>query len=511
MKKILLSLLFGASLLSQAQETTTSDALRYALNNLTGTARFRGMSGAFGAVGGDLSSINVNPAGSLFFTNNYASVSGSLYNIHNRSDYFGNRNRENYSTLDLNQIGAVLVFNDKSGKTDWSKIAVALNYDNTNDFDTELFSSGTNPTHSIDKYFLDKAQGLPNEFVELQPGESITDLYTYLGETSGLGFPAQQAMMAYQAYLLESDGPGSYYSNVNYTGGNFKQENYVSATGYNGKLSANIATSYKNRLFLGMNLNAHFTDYVKTTSVYEANNNPLFSTGYTARNIQFDNELYTYGTGFSLNLGAILKVTEEFRAGIAYESPTWYRLNDELSQRLIVNTTDGIDNFQEVIAPNVVNVYPTYKIQTPSKITFSGAYIFNKKGLISVDYAMKDYSNTEFKPNNQSLYRDLNTQMSQQFKNAYELRIGGEYKIKQWSVRGGYRFEESPYKVTSTMSDLIGYSGGLGYNFGESKLDFAFANDRRSQNVAFLTSGMNDTARVKTTNNNITITYSIYF
>ena len=124
---------------------------------------------------------------------------------------------------------------------------------------------------------------------------------------------------------------------------------------------------------------------------------------------------------------------------------------------------------------------------------------------------MKDYSNTEFKPNNQSLYRDLNTQMSQQFKNAYELRIGGEYKIKQWSVRGGYRFEESPYKVTSTMSDLIGYSGGLGYNFGESKLDFAFANDRRSQNVAFLSSGMNDTARVKTTNNNITLTYSIYF
>ena len=221
--------------------------------------------------------------------------------------------------------------------------------------------------------------------------------------------------------------------------------------------------------------------------------------------------MYTYGTGFSLNLGAILKVTEEFRAGIAYESPTWYQLNDELSQRLIVNSTDGIANFKEVVAPNVVNVYPTYKIQTPSKITFSGAYIFNKKGLISIDYAMKDYSNIKFKPTSVSLFSDLNTQMSQQFKNAYELRIGGEYKIKQWSVRGGYRFEESPYKSTSEMSDLIGYSAGLGYNFGESKLDFAFANDSRSQNVAFLSSGMTDAARIRTKNNNITITYSIYF
>lgn len=180
MKKIFLSLLIGSSIVSIAQETTTQDALRYAVNNLTGTARFRGMSGAFGAVGGDLSSININPAGSLFFANNYASISGSLYNIHNRSDYFGTRTKEDYSTLDLNQIGAVMVFDNKSGKSNWSKIAIALNYENTADFDNELFSAGINPTNSIDKYFLDKAQGLPNEYVELQPGESITDLYAYL-------------------------------------------------------------------------------------------------------------------------------------------------------------------------------------------------------------------------------------------------------------------------------------------------------------------------------------------
>ena len=510
MKKILLSLLLGSSLITIAQETTTGDGLRYALNNLTGTARFRGMSGAFGALGGDLSAINVNPAGSLFFSNNYASISGSLYNVYNRSDYFGTRTNENFSTLDLNQIGAVLIFNDTSEKNNWSKIAFALNYDNTNDFDTKIFSAGTNPTNSVDQYFLNKAQGLPVEYVTLQNNESISDLYAYLGEASGLGFPAQQAMLAYQSYLIESDGPDTYFTNVP-SGGNYYQENYVSATGYNGKLSANIATSYKNRLFFGMNLNAHFTDYVKATSVYESNNNPLFSSGYTATALQFDNELYTYGTGFSINLGAIVKVTEGFRAGIAYESPTWYRLTDELTQRLIVNSTDGTDDFQEVIAPNVVNLYPVYTIQTPSKITFSGAFIFNKKGLLSIDYGMKDYSNIKFKPTNDALFNNLNTQIRQQFNSAYELRIGGEIKIKNWSIRGGYRFEESPYKLTTTMGDLIGYSGGLGYNFSESKLDFAFANDSRNKQIAFLSSGMTDTAQVRTSNNNVTVTYSIYF
>ncbi|WP_333808284.1 OmpP1/FadL family transporter [Flavobacterium sp.] len=515
MRKLFLSIIFGSSLLATAQETTTNDALRYAVNNLTGTARFRAMSGAFGAVGGDLSSINVNPAGSLFFNNNFASITGTSFNAHNRSDYFNTRTKENFSSLDLNQLGAVLVFNDNSGKTDWSKIVVGLNYDSTNNFDNTIFSAGVNPYNSIGNYFIDKAQGLPLNYMQLQPGETISQLYSYLGQTSGLGFPAQQAMLGYQAYIFEAfddNDPDNidYYTNIP-PGGNYYHENYVQTSGFTGKLTANIATAYKNKLFLGLNLNAHFTDYVKSTSVYEGNNNDLYTSGLTVTDIQFDNELYTYGTGFSMNLGAIYKFTDSFRAGIAYESPTWYHLNDELSQRLITRTTDGTSNFQNFVNPNVVNIYESYKIQTPSKWTLSGTYIFGKKGLISVDYATKDYSNIKFKPTNDSFFRDLNTDMRNQFKDAMELRIGGEYKIKQWSLRGGYRFEESPYKVDFAMGDLTGYSAGLGYNFGESRLDLAYANDHRNYNLALVSSGMNDAARIRTTNNNITITYSVNF
>ena len=512
MKKLLLSIIFGSSLLATAQETTTNDALRYAVNNLTGTARFRAVSGAFGAVGGDLSSININPAGSLFFNNNFASVTVSSLNAHNRSDYFGTRTKENLSTLDLNQLGAVLVFNDNSGKTDWSKIVIGLNYDSTNNFDNNIFSAGVNPNNSIGSYFIDKAQGLPLEYMQTT---NISQLYSYLGQTGGLGFPAQQAMLGYQAYVFEAfddNDPDNvdYYTNIP-PGGNYYHENYVQTSGFTGKLTANIATAYKNKLFLGLNLNAHFTDYVKSTSVYESNNNELYTSGLTVTDIQFNNDLYTYGTGFSMNLGAIYKFTDNFRAGIAYESPTWYQLNDELSQRLITRTSDGTNIRQRDINPQIINIYESYKIQTPSKWTLSGAYIFGKKGLISVDYATKDYSNIKFKPTNDSFFSDLNSQMRSQFKNAMELRIGGEYKIKQWSLRGGYQFEESPYKVDFAMGDLTGYSTGIGYNFGESRLDVAYANDHRNYNQPLISSGMNDTARIRTTNNNITVTYSINF
>lgn len=499
-----------------SQEATTQDALRYAVDNLNGTARFRGMSGAFGAVGGDLSALNINPAGSAIFANNYASISVSNYNKYNKSNYFGTKTSETYSTLDLNQIGGAFVFNSTSDKSNgWNKIVLALNYENTGNFNNEIYSAGTNPTNSIGEYFVNFAQGLPLEYLQLQTGESISSLYDYLGETNGLGFPVQQALLGYQGLLFDAFNDADpnnvdYYTNIP-TGGNYYQENFIKSTGYNGKVTANFATAYKDKLFLGVNLNAHFTDYVKTSSLYERNNNPIYSSGITAERIQFNNELYTYGSGFSFNLGAIGKITDDLRLGLAYESPTWYNLNDELSQALYTRTTDGTLDYSRNIAPNVINIYPSYKLQTPSKWTGSLAYIVNKKGLISVDVITKDYSNTKYKPTSDPVYRDLNIEMNNGLTNTLEYRIGGEYKIKQFSLRAGYRFEESPYKNDVVMGDLTGYSGGIGYNFGESKLDLSYSNDHRNYNQSLISSGMTDTARMRQINNNVTLTYSINF
>ena len=52
-----------------------SDGLNYSSNSLDGTARFNSMSGAFGALGGDLSAIAINPAGSAVFNNGHFSIS----------------------------------------------------------------------------------------------------------------------------------------------------------------------------------------------------------------------------------------------------------------------------------------------------------------------------------------------------------------------------------------------------------------------------------------------------
>jgi len=493
MKKNLFFVITSLTFLAtQAQEVRVEDALRYAVDNITGTARYRAMGGAFGALGADLSALNQNPAGSLFFSNNYATVTGSLYSTKNSSLYFGTRTTDTDTSLDLNQAGAVFIFTDNNSKNDWKKLAVAFNYENTNNFNNSVYSAGINPYNSVGNYFVNFAQGFSEN-------DLSNSYYTYFG------FDGQQAYLGYQAYLIDAVSSNSYVSNVP-SGANYYQDNYISSSGYNGKLIGNFAAQYKNFLFLGLNINAHFSDYVRSTSLYEQNDSPAT---VKVSSIQFDNELHTFGSGISFNLGAIVKPIPEIRLGVAFESPTWYRLTDELTQRVIGNSADATGNFTDFVDPQVTNVYDAYKIQTPSKWTGSFAYVYGKKGLLSVDISTKDYSATRFKPKN--LYYDLNTAMNSNLTSAMEIRVGGEYRIKQVSLRAGYHLDQSPYRVDQAFGDLTGYSGGIGYNFGESKLDIAYSYEHRNLNQYLISSGMSDSARVSRYNNNIVISYSVNF
>ena len=108
----------------QAQELSVNDAVRLAQDNLSGTARFRAMSGAFGALGGDLSSISVNPAGSSVFAGSQIGLTLTSYNPKNTSKYFGTGTSDNYSSFDLNQAGGVFVFNNHNSESKLEEICI---------------------------------------------------------------------------------------------------------------------------------------------------------------------------------------------------------------------------------------------------------------------------------------------------------------------------------------------------------------------------------------------------
>ena len=80
--------------------------------------------------------------------------------------------------------------------------------------------------------------------------------------------------------------------------------------------------------------------------------------------------------------------------------------------------------------------------------------------------------------------------------------------MKQISFRGGYRFEESPYKDGVTVGDLTGFSLGLGYNFGNTKLDITFDQSERSYETPLYNIGLIDTVNIDSINSNITLSLS---
>ena len=495
MNKIIFLLIAGISINAiQAQETR--DAIRYSQENLNGTARFRAMSGAFGALGGDLTSINVNPAGSVIFSNNQLGFTLNNTFVTNKANYFGSSATETDNSIDLNQAGGVFVFKNLEKTSNWKKFSFAINFENTNNLNNSIFSAGTNPTNSIANYFLYYANGVPLNVLENSSYDQ-------------LGHGEQQAFMGYQGYIINplNTNPNNTNYNSNVPGsGNYYQENTVTSKGYTGKLSFNAATSYKDKFYFGLNLNSHFVDFRQSSRFYEDNNAPL-TNNYTVSRVQFDNDLYTYGTGFSFQLGTIAKVTKQLRIGAAFESPTWLRLNDEFFQKLIgVSANSTSELAPDVVDPKVINYYEPYKLQTPSKWTGSMAYIFGKKGLISIDYAVKDYSSTRFKPSNDSYYRGLNNTLSNLLNKTKELRIGAEYKIQAWSLRAGYREEESPYKNKTTIGDLKGHSAGIGYNFGGSKLDLSYATFKRNTQQGFFEKGLTDGASINSKNSTVTLT-----
>ncbi|HEY0091954.1 MAG TPA: outer membrane protein transport protein [Flavobacterium sp.] len=496
MKRILFIISFF-SLGASAQEIP--DALRYAQENLNGTARFRAMAGAFGAVGGDLSSLNVNPAGSAIFATNQIGLTLSNYNLSTESKYFGSENIEHDYTLDLNQAGGVLVFNNDDSKSDWKKFTIGLNYENTNNFDNTIFTSGVNPNNSISNYFLSYAN--QNGGVPLNV---LTDSFY-----EELSFQHAQAYLGYQGFIINpvEDVPGNaaYVSAV--PQGSFYHESTSVATGYNGKLTLNLAASYKDRLYFGVNFNSYYTDYWQSSSFLEENDND--PSGASQR-IRFNNDLYTYGSGFSFQAGAIGKVTESFRLGLSYDSPTWYRLNDELSQyvsNFVIDPETNVASIDAIVDPNVIIVYDTYRLRTPGKWTGSMAYVFGKLGLLSVDYSIKDYSKMQYAPQND--FGGVNNVMTNTLDMASELRIGAEHRIKQWSLRAGYRWEQSPYRDSETIGDLMSYSGGLGYDFGRARLDLSYAYIHKDINQPMFTQGFTDAPEVHKISNNVSL--SLFF
>lgn len=500
MKKIYLSIIILTSGFVSGQNLT--DALRYSTDDINGTARYKAMSGAFGALGGDFSAMSLNPAGSAVFSSSEIGFTFGDMSLKNQNTYFGTSTNNKSSDFNINQFGVVFTI-PNSQNSEWKKFTLGFNYQITRNFNSnDLAFKGTS-NKSLGDYFLHFANGktLSNIEVITANGETIPSVYRYLGNEFGYGY--QQAFLGYQAFMVSpvnalNPNETNYTANVPSSA---TQSFDITTEGGVHKYNFNFGTQYGENLYIGINLNSHAIDYlrrIKHSEIYPpANANALFRT-----------DLKTQGNGFSFQLGAIAKATDNLRLGISYESPTWYSLKDETSEYLTSSLYDRNTGtlITEVISPNIVNTYENYKFRTPSSWTGSIAYVFGKNALISLDYIYKGYGNIHFRSDYLKAENDI---ITSELTDTNAIRLGGEYRIRRMSLRAGYRYEQSPYKNTKYIGDLNGYSFGLGYAFSGLRFDVSYDVTKQTNQYQIYESVITTPVKIDATRSNLLFTVSM--
>lgn len=134
-KYIILAFIIGLSGFAFAQQSLSTqypeELYQYGGNGaMGGTARFQGMSGAMGALGGDLSAMSMNPAGASVFLKSEAAftlgVNMSKIDLNNNSGSDFSDSKFNF-----NQAGGVLIFDQLNSNT-WKNVALGVNYQQQN-------------------------------------------------------------------------------------------------------------------------------------------------------------------------------------------------------------------------------------------------------------------------------------------------------------------------------------------------------------------------------------------
>ena len=89
------------------------------------------------------------------------------------------------------------------------------------------------------------------------------------------------------------------------------QRNEISSIGTNNKITLNFSSLYNNKLHFGMNLNIHEITIESRNNFFENN----YDTDSLVNYIDFNNDLFIKGGGFSVQLGLICLINK-FRFGL---------------------------------------------------------------------------------------------------------------------------------------------------------------------------------------------------
>lgn len=438
------------------------DAMRYSQNTLGGTARSMGMGGAFGALGADFSCLSINPAGIGLYTKSELTFTPSVIVSNTSSTLKDQLTKDSKASFNFTNAGLVLTYRNRDKDSPWLNTNFGFGYNRQSDFNTRTSYTDKSSSGSIIDNYLDRLVRGGIQPSDLDPSHVSIDLI--------------EPALAFQTYLIDT-ARGAYNSDSPSDGRVLSRK--VTQYGSVGDLAISFGANYKDLLYLGASLGIMSLSYEQASTYTEVNNGSRDS---IFRSMELKQDFATSGSGFNFKIGAILRPIDWFRVGLTYHTSTYYTLEDN-------NTYEMTGNFKVPFGPQGLSTYKanttslvSYNLSTPSKVIASLGFVILKKGIISGDLEMIDYSTANFSANSTN-YNDVNNYISQNYKAKFNYHLGAEYRIDNtFSVRAGYAYYASPFDdATRPISSVAlpdlsrkNYTLGLGIRGAGYFLDFAY-------------------------------------
>ena len=526
MKRILLTLAC-VSAFSGAFSQVEFDALKVSQTDIIGTARYTGVAGAFGALGGDASAIKDNPAGLGIFRKSELTATADILMQNVSSTWNGKQGVNDlfkYGFNNLTYVIALPTWRSESGYEGLLSSNFAFSYNKLKNFNRSVSINSKPAASSMTHYmaeFTDRNLGYYNN--DWSNYTLVQDNYPMNGAAN----PYQNvdipwiSYMAYQGYLINDSLVNQevrWFSLLN--NGDMVTPSYtLREQGGIDEYNFGWSGNFSNRFFIGATVNMQSLYYradSKYTESFQQN-----------RSMGIDNTLIMNGTGFNVNVGAIFVPVDFIRFGLAMHTPMFYNL----SMTNYADLNSSMAN-KQMSPENVVK----YKQMSPFQLNASAAFLLDKKGFVSAEYVLNNYKGMRLQDQdgNSQAYPDENAGFGQMMNNSRTIKVGIEYKLTDnFALRGGFanssaatRPDATKWFIPSTTRTDNEYfvhnrtdyfTAGLGYREAGWYIDMAYMNKALNEtfyayNSAILADAYKvNPATVKTTNNNVVITLGLRF
>lgn len=450
MRRLYSTLLIIASTATFLSAQNEVDALRYSQNFYGGTARAIAMAGSYGALGGDFSSLSINPAGIGVYRGSEFTFTPSLIFGKTSSDYLGTSSEDNTYKFMVNNLGFVGTHETENEKG-WMSYSFGVGYNQLNNFNRNFIMKAVQPHDGIN------SSSMLDNFTDNANNGNWDDYYEELAWLTNL--------MPYDTLTNE------YWNDIAEAGYGQFQRRRVQEAGYMGEYLLSFGANYSDKIYMGATFGIHRLRFQQDVEHFEVDDKQIID---YFNSFQFMEHLDAYGTGYTFKMGMIFRPISLIRIGAAFQIPTYYRINEDFHTSM-ESTFDQETGESKIFERSDINTFD-YKLRTPYKITGSVALQLPKLATFNIDYEYVDYSQANMDSREYAFY-DENDFIRELYTVTSNIRAGGELRLGPAYLRAGAGFYSSPFtnaEVNEQAHTKV-FAGGVGFRSENFFLDMGYS------------------------------------